>query len=716
MLKRTHFSLTLASWILMVGVVPCRAEAPTKQSLRQAWRASMSRKPLPKRGCFNAEYPGTEWVRVPCVDAPLRDQSGTEPRPHATVGNGNDFAAQSSSSHISEAIGSFPGVFGVTSEIDSEISTIYGPNTPNAFSLQLNSNLFPVPSLCQGCRGFEQFVFLNYPGGGVSGIFIEYWVLSTTFPADPCPTGFAYSSQAQGCFLNTPMAPFNTTIQDLGNLTLLAEAGAQGMDAVSLYTEPGGGPGAQIIASAQESVLGLTGNWNAAEFNVFGYLAYTQANFNQRATIVVQLSINDGTTNAPTCIQTGFTAEENSLTLMPDSNVSPVPTCLPFYGENAGGSPLPSIEFLESNYGPEGMLVTALPPSSVTPTSAVLNGEINPIGTEGLAWIEYSTQNLPSCNSPQLNAQLDEPPPTPPVNAGSGEDYVQFSAPIVGLSPGTTYYFWACALGALYQANSNVESFVTPALTPPLPAVSPGGVIMASAFGAFAEAAPGGWIEIYGTNLAAGVQSWTSADFNGINAPTALGNTYVTIGGQQAFVDYVSPGQVNVLIPSNVPTGQPQLTVTTPAGSSAAYSLSINTVEPGLLAPTNFNVGGAQYVVAQFADGTYALPTGALNGVPSRPAVAGDVLVIYGVGFGPVTPDIPAGQLVGEANALASDFSIFIGGLQCQVRYDGLAPDFTGLYQFDIVVPSGIPSGAALLTFTVDGANGTQTFYVPIGS
>ncbi len=159
-----------------------------------------------------------------------------------------------------------------------------------------------------------------------------------------------------------------------------------------------------------------------------------------------------------------------------------------------------------------------------------------------------------------------------------------------------------------------------------------------------------------------------------------------------------------------------RLTITTPAGTSAPYDLTINAVEPGLLAPPNFNIGGTQYVVAQYADGTYALETGAVAALTSRPAVPGDILVIYGVGFGPVTPDIPAGQLVGIANTLASDFSTFIGGVQCQVQYDGLAPGYTGLYQFNIVVPSGVAAGPALLTLSVDGINGTQTIYVAIGN
>jgi len=94
--------------------------------------------------------------------------------------------------------------------------------------------------------------------------------------------------------------------------------------------------------------------------------------------------------------------------------------------------------------------------------------------------------------------------------------------------------------------------------------------------------------------------------------------------------------------------------------------------------------------------------------------VPGDEIVLYGIGFGPVTPAIPAGQLVGEANSLA-DFQISIGGVPCKVEYDGLAPNYTGLYQFNITVPN-VAAGNQPLTFNTDGVAGTQTLYIAVGN
>ena len=246
------------------------------------------------------------------------------------------------------------------------------------------------------------------------------------------------------------------------------------------------------------------------------------------------------------------------------------------------------------------------------------------------------------------------------------------------------------------------------------PSINPGGVVSASAFGAFTSIAAGTWIEIYGGNLASDTRGWTAADFSGINAPTSLDGTKVTIGGESAFIDYISPGQVNALVPSDIPAGSEQMTVTSPAGTSAAYSITVNQVEPGLLAPPSFNINGVAYAVAIFTDGAYALPTGAIAGVNSRPAQPGDVVTLYGVGFGPVTPAIPAGQLVQQLNMLSLPFQLSIGGAPASLLYYGLAPDFTGLYQLNVMVPSIAPGNPAL-TFSLNGTAGTQVLYIATG-
>jgi uncharacterized protein (TIGR03437 family) len=265
------------------------------------------------------------------------------------------------------------------------------------------------------------------------------------------------------------------------------------------------------------------------------------------------------------------------------------------------------------------------------------------------------------------------------------------------------------------SADFNRVRVLTPALQPP--SIAAGGVVSASAFGEFTSATPGSWIEIYGSNLATDTRSWQGSDFSGINAPTSLDGTYVTIGGQAAFIAYISPGQVNALIPSNVATGTQQLTLPSPGGTTSPVNITINSVEPGLLAPPNFNLGGTQYAVAVFADGTYVLPAGAIPGVNSRPAQPGDEIVLYGVGFGPVKPNMPAGQLVQQANTLASSLEMSIGGVPVtNVPYSGLAPNFTGLYQFNIVVPGNTGTGAMPLTFTVGGAAGTQILYFAVGN
>jgi uncharacterized protein (TIGR03437 family) len=244
-------------------------------------------------------------------------------------------------------------------------------------------------------------------------------------------------------------------------------------------------------------------------------------------------------------------------------------------------------------------------------------------------------------------------------------------------------------------------------------------VISASQYGAFPTFGPGSWIEIYGSNLANFTELWASSNFSGPNnayAPTVLSHSSVTIGGQSAFTEYVSPNQLDVQAPGGISTGSQQLIVTTEAGSSAPFTVNVVTDEPGLLAPPSFDIGGTPYVVALFSDNvTYVLPPGAISGVASRLAKPGDAITLYGIGFGPVNQEIPPGQVASGDTSLASALTISIGGVSAQVPYAGLAPTFVGLDQFDVVVPN-VAAGAQPVTFSLGGVAGTQSLFLSVGN
>ncbi len=248
------------------------------------------------------------------------------------------------------------------------------------------------------------------------------------------------------------------------------------------------------------------------------------------------------------------------------------------------------------------------------------------------------------------------------------------------------------------------------------PTIAASGVVNATNFGGVPSIASGTWIEIYGANLATNTRSrtWTGADFNGTQAPTSLGGTTVTVAGKPAFVYFVSPGQVNVQAPAGIPPGQQPVVVTTAGGINANYTVPVSATQPGLLAPPSFIVRGNQHVVALFSNTlTYVLPV-AIPGAATARAKPGDNLTLYGIGFGPVVPDTPAGQITQLLNSLQADFRFTIGGVPAVVTYAGLAPGYVGLYQFNVVVPKVGASDAVPVAFTLGGAGGSQTLVIAI--
>lgn len=286
-----------------------------------------------------------------------------------------------------------------------------------------------------------------------------------------------------------------------------------------------------------------------------------------------------------------------------------------------------------------------------------------------------------------------------------------------GDAPATCTGVSSCSVGQVGLAVGATITGPVSGAFDPTPVIK--ALISAGSYGGFKSIAPATWIEIYGLNLVSNAASteWSSGDFNGTTAPTAVGGTTVTVGGQNAFIDYASPGQVNAQVPSNVATGLQPVIVTTAGGSSLPYVVQVNSIEPGLLAPPVFQIGGVQYAVALFGDGiTYVLPPGVTNQVPTRRAKPGDTIVFYGVGFGPVTPDIPAGQIAEVASTLETSAKFFFAGTPAQVNYYGLTPTFVGLYQFNVVVPNIAASDTVPVTFTVGTSNSSQTMVTAIGN
>lgn len=277
------------------------------------------------------------------------------------------------------------------------------------------------------------------------------------------------------------------------------------------------------------------------------------------------------------------------------------------------------------------------------------------------------------------------------------------------------------ASGSLFVADTqnNKIRLLTPYADPgsggTAPAIQAAGVVTSGEFGAFASVAPGAWVEIHGSNLASRSRSWTDTDFSAGKAPTSLEGTRVTIDGQAAYIAYVSATQLNVQLPSTLTTGEKKLTVTNSAGTSAAYTITVNSTQPGLYAPSLLNVSGTQFAGAILTDGaTFALPVGAVQGASTRPAKPGEFLTLYGVGFGPVTPAFGAGQVVDAANSTEYPLEVYVGGTRAAVTYSGLAPNAVGVYQINVVVPTVAAGGNLPLTFTLGGIGGTQKLSVAV--
>lgn len=208
-------------------------------------------------------------------------------------------------------------------------------------------------------------------------------------------------------------------------------------------------------------------------------------------------------------------------------------------------------------------------------------------------------------------------------------------------------------------------------------------------------AASSSWVTIFGEGLATTSRAWASSDIVNGQLPSSLDGVSVQINNKPASVYYVSPKQINVQAPDDTANGPVQVTVTNANGASEAFTSTIANYQPG------FFLLASEYVAAVRPNGSYVAPEGLIDGLATSPARPGEVISLFGTGFGPSNPALPAGAVVAAPQPLLNSVKINIDTAQVDVQYAGITS--AGLYQFNIVVPD-LPDGDHSVSASVAGA------------
>jgi uncharacterized protein (TIGR03437 family) len=201
--------------------------------------------------------------------------------------------------------------------------------------------------------------------------------------------------------------------------------------------------------------------------------------------------------------------------------------------------------------------------------------------------------------------------------------------------------------------------------------------------------APGTMVSIFGSGLADGQSNVFSTPF-----PSVLQGAKFTVRGVSMPLFYASDGQVNGIIPLGLnPNERDQLVVVRDTTLSAPVDVLVADVDPGIFATNQQGTGQGAILVGGTSQ--VAGPAGSVQG--AGPATVGQYLSIFLSGLGTVSnPPADGSPATGGSSTTPSTPTVTIGGVPATVSYSGLAPGEVGLYQVNVQVPAGVPTGNAV--------------------
>jgi uncharacterized protein (TIGR03437 family) len=217
--------------------------------------------------------------------------------------------------------------------------------------------------------------------------------------------------------------------------------------------------------------------------------------------------------------------------------------------------------------------------------------------------------------------------------------------------------------------------------------------------------APDAIVSAFGSGLATGTAAATT------NPPlTTLGGATVTVtdssgNTQPSELLYVSPVQVNYIVPDGLAAGAATVAFNS-GGGTQTQTIQLGPVAPGMF---TFNAAGlvAGSVLRVSGDGTqtaenfYQLDgSGAVVpvAIDLGPATDQVFLILYGTGF----------RAAGTAGT-----SMTIGGQNAQVSFAGPQGAFAGLDQVNVLVPRSLAgSGSVSIVLTASRQNANTVKYI----
>jgi uncharacterized protein (TIGR03437 family) len=227
------------------------------------------------------------------------------------------------------------------------------------------------------------------------------------------------------------------------------------------------------------------------------------------------------------------------------------------------------------------------------------------------------------------------------------------------------------------------------------PLINPtGGIVNAADFQG--PLAPGALFSIFGSRLSSQTASALtiplSNQLGGVTVQFINGST--TIDAPMLYVqpDGATAGssQINAQVPWELvapgTTATVNVVVSHDGVSSAPTPVTVGPFSPGIFASGNL-------AVAVNLDGTLVWAANTVAGVTTHAAKPGDTIIVYATGLGAVTPSVNDGAA--SLDALRQTLTqpvVLVGGLNAQVQFSGLSPQFVGVNQLNIVIPN-VPAG-----------------------